>query len=101
MTSSSPVLRVRVNHIDHTLVEPGPLDNSSQHLVPIVRIYGISSTGKKACVHVHQVFPYFYIEYTGDVNPQSGKLPLSYNINVDFQQRITLLRSQSGVMLLN
>ncbi|KAF9652022.1 hypothetical protein BDM02DRAFT_3153972 [Thelephora ganbajun] len=71
MTSSSPALRVRVNHIDHILVEPGPLDNSSQHLVPIIRVYGISSIGKKTCVHIHQVYPYFYIEYTGKVDPES------------------------------
>lgn len=72
MASSSPVLRVRVNHIDHILVEPGPLDNSNQHLVPIIRVYGISSIGKKTCVHIHQVYPYFYIEYTGKVDPESG-----------------------------
>jgi DNA polymerase zeta len=70
------VLRVRVNHLDHILVEPGPLDNSSQHLVPIIRIYGVSSTGKKTCVHIHQVYPYFYIEYTGKVDPETGTLPL-------------------------
>ena len=72
MTPSSPVLRVRINHIDHILVEPGPLDNSSQHLVPIIRVYGISSIGKKTCVHIHQVYPYFYVEYTGKVDPESG-----------------------------
>ena len=74
MASKSPVLRVRVNHIDHILVEPGPLDNSNQHLVPVIRVYGISSIGKKTCVHIHQVYPYFYIEYTGKVDPESGML---------------------------
>ena len=78
MTSSSPVLRVRINHIDHILVEPGPLDNSSQQLVPIIRVYGISSIGKKTCVHIHQVYPYFYIEYTGNVDPESGMAPCQF-----------------------
>jgi DNA polymerase zeta len=72
MTSISPVLRVRVNHIDHILVEPGPLDNSNQHLVPVIRVYGISSIGKKTCAHIHQVYPYFYVEYAGNVDPESG-----------------------------
>jgi DNA polymerase zeta len=81
MTSNSPVLRVRVNHIDHILVEPGPLDNSSQPLVPIIRVYGISSIGKKTCVHVHQVYPYFYVEYAGQVNPESGTFPTNLNVN--------------------
>lgn len=82
MTPGSPVLRVRVNHIDHILVEPGPLDNSSQHLVPIIRIYGISSTGKKTCVHAHQVYPYFYIEYTGNIDPDSGTLSLQIPLSI-------------------
>lgn len=82
MTSSPPVLRVRVNHIDHILVEPGPLDNSSQHLVPIIRIYGMSSTGKKTCVHIHQVYPYFYIEYAGNVDPESGTLSLPTSMSM-------------------
>lgn len=75
MASQSPVLRVRIYHIDHILTEPGPFDNSDLYRVPVLRIYGTSSTGAKACVHVHQVYPYFFVEYTGDINPASGKPP--------------------------
>ena len=87
MTSSSSVLRVRINHIDHILVEPGPLDNSSQQLVPIIRVYGISSIGKKTCVHIHQVYPYFYIEYTGNVDPESGMAPY-VNSSLDAENQL-------------
>jgi DNA polymerase zeta len=62
----SPSLRVRLNDIDYINVAPGALDNSSLNRVPVLRIYGDSSTGQKACVHVHNVYPYFYIEYCGD-----------------------------------
>ena len=65
-------LSVLINQIDYTLAPPGPLDNSSLSRVPIVRIYGASSTGKKACVHIHQVYPYFFIEYTAKVTPDNG-----------------------------
>ncbi|KAH9937686.1 uncharacterized protein B0H18DRAFT_1081794 [Fomitopsis serialis] len=71
MSSPSPTLRVRVNHIDHTLAAPGPLDNSTLPRVPIIRIYGESSTGQKACVHVHQAYPYCFVEYPGKMNPDS------------------------------
>ncbi|KAJ3734863.1 hypothetical protein DFJ43DRAFT_1130593 [Lentinula guzmanii] len=68
MDSLSPSianLRVRINQIDYTLAPPGPLDNSTLPLVPILRIYGPSEKGTKACVHIHQVYPYFFVEYSG------------------------------------
>lgn len=66
-------LRVRINQIDYTMIQPGPLDNSSLPRVPVIRIYGESSLGQKACVHVHQVYPYFFIEYTRKMDPISGE----------------------------
>ena len=67
-------LSVLVNQIDHILAPPGPLDNASLPRVPVIRIYGASSTGEKACVHVHQVYPYFFVEYPGNMTPDNGKL---------------------------
>lgn len=81
--SRTPQLRVRVNVIDHVMAEPGSLDDPGGNTqgistrarkVPIIRIFGDSSTGHKACVHVHQVWPYFYVEYTGSLKPESGEL---------------------------
>lgn len=73
MSSQEPTLRVQINQIDHILVPPGPLDNSSLPLVPVLRIYGASSTAQNACVHIHQVYPYFFVEYNGKINPDSGQ----------------------------
>ncbi|KAF9229291.1 DNA/RNA polymerase [Gyrodon lividus] len=70
-TEEQPSLSVLINQIDHTLAPPGPLDNASLHRVPIIRIYGASSTGVKACVHVHQVYPYFFVEYPGRMTPDN------------------------------
>lgn len=65
-------LRVLINHVDYTVAPPGALDNTFLPQVPVIRIYGASSTGTKACVHVHQVFPYFFVEYEGKLNPENG-----------------------------
>ncbi|KAJ7487607.1 hypothetical protein B0H11DRAFT_2157036 [Mycena galericulata] len=70
--ASFPVLQVQINQIDHCLAPPGQLDNcDSLPVVPVIRIYGSSSTGKKCCVHVHQVYPYFFVEYIGKMRIQS------------------------------
>ncbi|KAF8898732.1 hypothetical protein BD779DRAFT_1485278 [Infundibulicybe gibba] len=70
-TEEVSMLRVRIQQIDYTLVQPGilDLDNLNLDRVPIIRIYGASSAGVNTCVHVHQVYPYFFIEYTGTLNP--------------------------------
>ncbi|TFK89962.1 hypothetical protein K466DRAFT_574493 [Polyporus arcularius HHB13444] len=69
MSSQIPSLRVRINQIDYTVVPPGPLDNSILPRVPVIRIYGDSSLGLKTCLHIHQVYPYFFVEYLGKMNP--------------------------------
>ncbi|KAH9849760.1 hypothetical protein C2E23DRAFT_870439 [Lenzites betulinus] len=70
--SSSPLppsLRVRIDQIDYMVAPPGLLDNSSLYRVPVIRIYGDSSLGLKTCVHIHQVYPYFFVEYLDKMHP--------------------------------
>lgn len=67
--------RVSLNQIDYTVAPPGPLDNATLPAVPILRIYGNSSTGQKTCLHIHQVYPYCYIDYTGSLSPKDGMSP--------------------------
>ena len=72
MKEEDPALRVQINQIDYTLEEPGALDFVKIQQVPVLRIYGLSSTGKKTCVNVHDVYPYFYVDYLGALDPKSG-----------------------------
>lgn len=72
MSSPQPTLRVRIHQVDYTVIKTGTLDNSSLPRAPTIRIFGKSSIGVKACVHIHQVYPYFFVEYTGKTRPDSG-----------------------------
>ncbi|KIJ27195.1 hypothetical protein M422DRAFT_785005, partial [Sphaerobolus stellatus SS14] len=68
-TSPESSLRIRLDNIDHVLAKPGPLDDSELPKVPVIRIFGLTSTGLRACLHIHQVYPYFFIDYYGSLNP--------------------------------
>ncbi|KAI3478274.1 hypothetical protein L1887_59798 [Cichorium endivia] len=76
--SADPFFRVRLINIDHVLTLPGPLDrtqcafNAEGQLlrkVPILRIFGATPAGQRVCIHVHNVFPYCYIQYKGSLDP--------------------------------
>jgi DNA polymerase zeta len=68
-----PALEVHITQIDYSLDAPNSLDNTCLPKVPVLRIYGASSVGKKCCLHIHQVYPYFFVEYTGKISPGSGE----------------------------
>ncbi|KAF7310921.1 DNA polymerase [Mycena chlorophos] len=72
------MLDVQINHIDHYLAPPGALDNADGFsAVPVLRIFGPSSLGQKCCLHIHQVYPYFYVEYNGSLTHRRKGLPPS------------------------
>lgn len=73
-SETSTKLQVRINQIDYVLKPPGQLDNASLPKVPVLRVFGSSSTGQNACVHIHQVYPYLFIQYFEDLAPRSGRV---------------------------
>ncbi|KAF9076289.1 hypothetical protein BDP27DRAFT_1389695 [Rhodocollybia butyracea] len=72
-SSHNPNLRVQINQVDYYLAQPGVLDNSSLPKVPVLRIYGPNENGKKTCAHIHQVYPYFFVEYSGKLTASHVK----------------------------
>lgn len=76
--------RIRLNCIDHYQATPTNYDpplptinaTSQKQLapgVPVIRVFGATETGQKACVHIHGAFPYLYIEYDGILAQDEGE----------------------------
>ncbi|KAG9104750.1 DNA polymerase zeta [Ceratobasidium sp. 370] len=64
-------LKVRITNIDWSLVRAGTLDNTRFPRCPVVRVFGVTSAGTKACIHIHQVYPYFYVPYHDSMAPEA------------------------------
>jgi len=88
-TESSPYIRFRLGNIDSYQSSPTTYDQDFSK-VPVIRIWGaadesgqkvcllipdISHSRVKICCHVHGVYPYCYVEYSGNLVPDEGNSP--------------------------
>ncbi|KAI8374784.1 hypothetical protein BD560DRAFT_393226 [Blakeslea trispora] len=83
-------ISIRIAHLDHYMAKPGPLDRSFSpfckrrlNKVPVIRIFGSTRAGQKVCLHVHQVYSYFYISFPisldGDIEKEVFQFGTSLN----------------------
>ncbi|CEP18773.1 hypothetical protein [Parasitella parasitica] len=79
-------ISVRIVNLDHYMADPGPLDRSYTPFsdeklckVPVLRIFGSTNVGQKVCLHIHQVFPYFFVPYD---------IPIGYTTDEEVQKDI-------------
>ncbi|KAM7309170.1 DNA polymerase zeta catalytic subunit [Ixodes scapularis] len=76
-----PMFSLRIVTVDHYLAAPVPrLDPGFSRLggwevwkVPVIRIFGVTSGGQKACLHVHGVFPYLCVPFDEDSGERADK----------------------------
>ncbi|EJD47779.1 hypothetical protein AURDEDRAFT_144423 [Auricularia subglabra TFB-10046 SS5] len=71
MATQPSSVRVRIVDIDCCMAAPGFLDNKEVRKVPIIRVFGTTDGGVPACVHLHQLYPYFFVSYPGDTDPRT------------------------------
>ncbi|KAI9322888.1 hypothetical protein BX666DRAFT_1899270 [Dichotomocladium elegans] len=94
-------ISIRIVNIDHYLCKPGPLDRSQSPFsstplakVPIIRIFGSTPSGQKACLHIHQVYPYFYVPYQTTLTSSEEIQRDIYSFGVALNQAIRLSKAR-------
>ncbi|KAL9233295.1 hypothetical protein vseg_008315 [Gypsophila vaccaria] len=85
----SSVFSVRIVSIDFYMSPPIPDFHFSYSTfqggvkeVPVIRIYGSTPAGQKACVHVHRALPYLYVP--------CSEVPVQSNGGIAFENAISL-----------
>uniref|UniRef100_A0A182VW29 DNA polymerase zeta catalytic subunit n=1 Tax=Anopheles minimus TaxID=112268 RepID=A0A182VW29_9DIPT len=66
---------IRIVSVDHYMSKPDPqydacyseFRGTEIKQVPVIRLFGSTTEGTHSCVHIHGVFPYFYIPFDGSV----------------------------------
>ncbi|KAI9193679.1 putative DNA polymerase zeta catalytic subunit [Polychytrium aggregatum] len=97
---------IKIIAIDYYQSPPHPLTDrcqsqfSSRPLssVPVVRIFGsVFPSEQRACLHVHQCFPYIYVPYEGDLNASKAEAyirKLAASINGAMQIAVSKIANQ-------
>ncbi|WKX99192.1 hypothetical protein Q1695_014235 [Nippostrongylus brasiliensis] len=88
-----PVFKIRNVLCEYTMGLPSAVNRAlyadSKHQVPTFHIFGITSEGKKACVHVHGVLPYLLLRVGADFTPTLGRL-MTEKLNRLIQREMAL-----------
>lgn len=62
----------------------------------MLRIFGTSSQGLKTCLHVHGVFPYFYVPYDQKAFERLTLAQVIYQLTVQLDKAINVSLGQSN-----
>lgn len=78
-------------------LDPTYSDFRGQELksLPVIRIFGSDSNGDKVCMHVHGVFPYFYIPYESSTLCNVDQIVYQIAASLDKAINISLGQTQS------
>lgn len=75
----APAFAFSLTNIEYALLEHGPYDTFQSAFgvrgllprVPVLRAFGAREPGgERVCAHIHGVFPYCYVAYTGPLEPK-------------------------------
>lgn len=85
--------RFRLNCLDNYQATPTDLDpalrrgtgpsqksREASPQVPVIRAFGATETGQKVCAHIHGALPYLYLEYTGSLDKDAGKVTARWSL---------------------
>ncbi|KAI8904535.1 hypothetical protein DFJ77DRAFT_480554 [Powellomyces hirtus] len=84
LEETPPFVSMRIVSIDHYMTYPNRLlDHCTTQFsapgiegfrVPVVRMFGVTAAGQKACVHLHNAYRYIYIPYEGPSDPEQAQV---------------------------
>ncbi|KAJ2262074.1 DNA polymerase zeta [Coemansia sp. RSA 376] len=99
-------LEVQIGNIDYYMAPPTPADCALRapysifkeplKQVPVLRIFGITRSEQRICLHVHQVWPYLYVAYDGPQSIEAVRM-FGYQLGLSLNHALNVsLKNSSG-----
>ncbi|KAJ2755454.1 DNA polymerase zeta [Coemansia pectinata] len=99
-------LEVQIGNIDYYMAPPTPADcalrtpynifDEPLKQVPVIRIFGITRSEQRICLHVHQVWPYLYVAYDGTRSIEAVRT-FGYQLGLSLNHALNVsLKNSSG-----
>ncbi|KAL3922156.1 MAG: hypothetical protein SGPRY_004658 [Prymnesium sp.] len=95
---------LRLVDVDFEAVSPeaeldptrSPLTGRRIDRLPVVRLFGPTPRGQKACLHVHGVFRYFFVPFTGEEMSERERREVLRAMADDLDQELAASAASSG-----
>ncbi|KAJ1891832.1 DNA polymerase zeta, partial [Kickxella alabastrina] len=107
--ATRPALMVQIVSIDSYMVVPTSADcllwtpynifDEPLLQVPVIRIFGATASDQRICLHLHQIWPYIYVQYDGPSNLDAVR-EFGYHLGLSLNHALNISLRSNGLIFI-
>ncbi|KAJ1945631.1 DNA polymerase zeta, partial [Kickxella alabastrina] len=107
--ATGPALMVQIVSIDSYMAVPTSVDcllwapytifDRPLLKVPVIRIFGTTASNQRICLHLHQIWPYIYVQYEGPSNLDAVR-EFGYHLGLSLNHALNISLRSNGLIFI-